>query len=125
MAESQQEPQEGAQASQPAEVAKDERTMAMLAHLLAIFTGFLGPLIIWLVKKEDSAFVDDQGKEALNFQLTILIAWFAAGLLTFVLVGCILLPAIWVLDLVFCIMGATKASKGIRYRYPLNIRFIK
>jgi uncharacterized Tic20 family protein len=103
---------------------KDERTMAMLAHLLAIFTGFIGPLIIWLVKKDESEFVNDQGKEALNFQLTMLIASFACGLLTFVFIGCLLLPAVIIFDLVCCIMGAVRAGKGEAYRYPINIRFL-
>lgn len=111
-------------ADQP-EISKDARNMAMLCHLLAIFTSFLGPLIIWLIKKEDAPFVDRQGKEALNFQLTVLIAMVASGLLTFVCVGFILLPTVWILDLVFCIIAAVKSSRGEEYRYPLAIRFIK
>jgi uncharacterized Tic20 family protein len=106
---------------------KDDRTMAMLAHLLAIFTGFLGPLIIWLVKKDQSAFVNDQGKEALNFQLTVLIAWIAGGILTCVTlgIGMVFLPIIWIGNLVLCILATIAANKGEAYRYPFAIRLIK
>lgn len=99
--------------------------MAMLAHLLGIFTGFLGPLIIWLIKKDQSAFVNDQGKEALNFQITFVIAYIACGLLTFVLIGCFLMPIVVICNIVFCIMGAMAANKGQNYRYPFALRLIK
>jgi uncharacterized Tic20 family protein len=117
---------------QPAEPAgggpesnKDARTMAMLCHLLAIFTSFLGPLIIWLVKKDEYSYVDEQGKEALNFQITVVLASFVAGLLTFVCIGVVLLPAIWIVDIVFCIIAAVAVNKGEHYRYPLSLRLIK
>lgn len=110
---------------QQPEVSKDDRNMAMLCHLLAIFAGFLGPLIIWLIKKEDSPFVDDQGKEALNFQLTVLIAILVSSVLTVVCIGIFMLLIVWVVDIVFCILAAIKTSKGEAYRYPVNIRFIK
>ncbi|MCX5638047.1 MAG: DUF4870 domain-containing protein [Planctomycetota bacterium] len=97
----------------------------MLGHLLAIFTSFLGPLIIWLVKKDEHPFVDEQGKEALNFQITVLIACLAAGLLTFVCIGFLLLPAVAIVDIIFCVMACVAANKGEHYRYPLSIRFIK
>lgn len=104
---------------------KDSKTMAMLAHLLGILLGFLGPLIIWLMKKEQSPFIDDQGKEALNFQLVLLIGYVIGGATTFVCVGFIILPIVWVAGLIFGIMGTMKANEGIAYRYPFNIRFIK
>ena len=104
---------------------KDAKTMGMLAHLLGII-GFIGPLIIWLIKKDSSPFVDDQGKEALNFQLTLLIGWLVAFALSFVMcIGVFLYPVLWILGLVFSIMGAMKANTGVAYRYPFNIRFIK
>ncbi len=103
----------------------DERTMGMLCHLLGIFAGFLGPLIIWLIKKEESRFVNDQGKEALNFQITVLIAFFCAGVTMCIGVGLVLVPAVGIANLVFCILAAIESNKGVRYRYPLNIRFIK
>jgi uncharacterized Tic20 family protein len=117
---------EGVQEGQaPEEVSKDARMWAMLCHLLAIFTSFIAPLIIWLVKKEEDPFIDNQGKEALNFQITVVIAMFVSGLLTFICIGFLLGIAVWVIDLVFCIMGTVKANKGIAYRYPVSIRFIK
>ena len=117
------EPQPSGVAQAP--VGKDDTNMAMLCHILAIFTGFLGPLIIWLIKKDDSPFVDRHGKEALNFQLTVLIAWVASGLLAFVCIGFILMPVIGIVDLVLCILAAVKSSRGEEYRYPISIRFVK
>jgi uncharacterized Tic20 family protein len=107
------------------EINKEARTFAMLAHLLAIFTSFLGPLVIWLVKKDEHPFVDEQGKESLNFQITVAIAYIAAGLLTFVCIGLLLLPAVAIFDIVFCIMACVKVNNGEHYRYPITIRFIK
>ncbi len=97
--------------------------MAMLCHLLGIFTSFVGPLIIWLIKKDSSPFVDDQGKEALNFQITALIAS-AACAFGFCFAP-FLLIAVHVTRLVFCIIATVKANQGIAYRYPLSIRLIR
>ena len=95
--------------------------------------GFLGPLIIWLIKKDTQPFVNDQGKEALNFQLTLLIAYLVTTLGYFVLslVTCgigafVPLPLIvTVFQLIFGIIGAMEASKGVYYRYPMTIRLIQ
>ena len=117
---------EGVQEGQAVkEVGKDARMWAMLCHLLAIFTGFIAPLIIWLVKKEEDPFIDNQGKEALNFQITVAIAMVVSWLLTAICIGVFLLFAVSIVDLIFCIMGTVKANKGIAYRYPVSIRFIK
>ncbi len=110
---------------EPAEISKDARNMAMLCHLLAIFTSFIAPLIIWLIKKDEEPFVDQQGKEALNFQITVILAMFVAGLLTILCIGVPLLFAIPVVDLVFCIIASVKASNGVAYRYPVSLRLIK
>lgn len=107
------------------ELNKEARTFAMLAHLLGIFTSFLGPLIIWLVKKDEHPFVDEQGKEALNFQITVAIAYIVAFLSTFICIGVVLVPAVVIVDIIFCVMACIAANKGEHYRYPLNIRFIK
>lgn len=107
----------------PGEVSKDAKTFAMLAHLLGIFTCFVGPLVIWLVKKDEHPFVDEQGKEALNFQITVAIAYVAAGLLP--VIGCFLTPAVVVVNLIFCIMACVAANKGEHYRYPVSLRLIK
>ena len=102
----------------------ESRTLGMLAHLLGIM-GFLGPLIIWLIKKDDEPFVDDQGKEALNFQITVLIGLIVSGLLTFICVGFFTAAAIAIGNIVLCIMAALKANEGETYRYPFTLRLIK
>jgi uncharacterized Tic20 family protein len=94
-------------------MSSDEKTMGLLAHLLGIFTCFIGPLIIWLIKKDTSPYVDAQGKESLNFQLSILIYCFV----TCGLAG--------IFGLIMAIIASIKANEGIVYRYPLAIRFIK
>ena len=105
----------------------DARTMAMLAHLLGIVSGFIGALVIWLIMRERSEFVNDQGKEALNFQLTLLIAWVVAMVLAVVTcgVGAVLLPLVWLASLIFCLLMGLKANKGEKARYPVCIRLIK
>ena len=110
----------------PVEPARpDSKTMAMLCHLLGIFTGFLGPLIIWLIKKDEDPFVDDQGKEALNFQISVLIAMAISGALICLVIGGFLVVAVAVCNIVFCIIGALKANEGVAYRYPFTLRLIK
>jgi uncharacterized protein len=104
---------------------KDAMTMAMLCHLLGIFTWFIGPLIIWLMKKDASPFVDDQGKQSLNWHLTLMIAWIIGVVTACFIVGYLILLAAFVCHIIFCIMGAVSANKGIAYRYPFSIKFIK
>ena len=113
-------------------LSKDVRNWAMLCHLSALvgllgngIGFFLGPLIVWLIKKEEHPFIDDQGKEAVNFQITMFIAFMIALVLSFVLIGIPLLLALGVLEIVFPIIAAIQASNGTHYRYPLAIRFIK
>jgi uncharacterized Tic20 family protein len=102
----------------------DERNMGMLCHLLGL-VGFLGPLIIWLLKKDQYAFVNSQGKESLNFQITLTICMMACWFLWFLIVPPMLIPLLWVLNLVFIIMGSVRASKGEPYTYPFAIRLVK
>jgi len=106
---------------------KDEINMGMLAHLLGIFTGFLGPLIIWLVKKEDSKFVDAAGKEALNFQISMLFIYIGLGVFSCITLGfgAILFIPIWIASLVFMIIATVNTTKGELYKYPICIRLIK
>ncbi|KRG53198.1 DUF4870 domain-containing protein [Stenotrophomonas maltophilia] len=105
----------------------DQRTMALAAHLLGIFTWFIGALIIWLINKDDAskAFVTDQAKEALNFQITVTIAMVISIILMIVIIGGILAPIVGVINLVFCIIAAVKANNGEAYRYPFTLRLIK
>ena len=110
---------------------KQARTFGMLCHLLAL-TGFIGipfgniigPLVMWLMKKDDFAFVNDQGKEALNFQITMMIAGIVAALTVFIVIGFILLPAVLIVNLVFVIIATLKANEGQYYRYPFALRLI-
>ncbi|MEZ5323425.1 MAG: DUF4870 domain-containing protein [Microthrixaceae bacterium] len=107
----------------------DEKNMAMLAHLAilsAYVTGIpvVGPLIVWLIKKDESAFVDEQGKEAVNFAITIVIWGIVTFLLCFVLVGFVLIPVVAIASIVLPILACLKAKEGIPYRYPFCIRLI-
>lgn len=109
------------------DVTQENKTMAMLAHLLGILTGFVGPLVIWLINKDkpDAAFVNDQAKEALNFQITIAIAYLAGMILSIILIGIFICMAAWIASLVFSILGGMKANEGVAYRYPFALRLIK
>lgn len=103
----------------------DQRLWATLAHAGGIVIGFVAPLIVWLIYRGRGPFVEDQAKEALNFQILVVIASFVSGLLTLVLLGFVLLPLIGIANLIFCILAAVAANRGETYRYPLNWRIIK
>ena len=109
------------------EVSQDDKTMGMIAHLSGIVTGFIGPLVIWLINKDksDKAWVIEEAKEALNFQITVLIAMFVCGALTLILIGLFLIPIVAIAALVLAIMAGLKANSGESYRYPFAIRLIK
>ena len=116
------------------DINKDARMWAMFCHLAGlagllpmtpVFGSVIAPLIIWQVKKNEFGFVDEQGKEALNFQISILIYALVSGLLCFVCVGFFLLPAVYIFNLIFMPVAAIKANNGEHYRYPLSIRFVK
>jgi uncharacterized Tic20 family protein len=108
----------------PAGPNQEARTWAMAAHLAGL-VSFIGPLIVWIIKKDEFPFVDDQGKEALNFQISMCIYMIVASLLIFAFIGCILLPVVGILDIVFLIVAAVRANSGEAYRYPIAIRFIR
>lgn len=107
------------------ELTADEKNMGMLCHLLGLLTGFIGPLIIWLIKKDESKFIEDQGKEALNFQIAMVIGMFISGILMIVCIGYLTFLALLVIDIIFTIQGMLKAKDGIAYRYPLSLRLVK
>jgi uncharacterized Tic20 family protein len=92
--------------------------------IVPVIGGVIGPLIIWQIKKDQRPFVDQHGKEALNFQISMLIYFMVAALLWFVCVGMVLVPLVAIADIVFAIIAAVKAANGETYRYPLTIRFI-
>lgn len=104
---------------------KDETNMGMLIYILAIFTGFIGPLILWLLKKEQSSFINDQGKEVLNWIITVILVIIVSIPLMLIFIGFLTYAAALICHLVFTIMGAIKASKGIAYRYPIALRLLK
>jgi len=124
-------------------ISSEERQWAMFAHLSALVGGiltsgwagsigcFIGPLIIWMVKKDTMPFVDDQGKEALNFNITVGLIFLALLMLSIVTLGIGLIIAIpgWIIVgiawLVFTIIAGIKANEGVAYRYPLTLRLIK
>jgi len=111
---------------------REVRRWAMFCHLGAL-VGLLGngigflivPLIVWLIKKDDDIFIDEHGKESVNFQITMFLALFAGALLTLVLIGIVILIAAMIMMIILPIVASIKASNGESYRYPLTIRFIK
>lgn len=114
------------------ETSKDDRMWALVCHLAGFagltgipFGNILGPLVVWLIKKDQSWFVNEQGKEAMNFQISLTIYAIVAAILIFVLIGIPLLFVLGIGWLVLMIMAAIKANEGVSYRYPLTLRFIK
>src|SRR5215212_8546203 len=108
------------------------RTWTALCHasaLLGVLLHFpghlLGPLIVWLLKRDESADIDAHGKEALNFQISMLIYNFVAAVFCLILIGFVFLAVLWVLNAILVIIAAIKASDGEFYRYPMTIRFIQ
>ncbi len=107
------------------EADSDSRAWAVAAHLLPwVGVGFLGPLIVWLIKREESPFVEEHAREALNFQISFLIYMIVSALLMLVIIGFFLFIGIGIFGFVVMIIAAVKAANGERYRYPLTIRFI-
>src|ERR1700680_1311941 len=113
-------------------VSSNVRTWNILCHasaLLGVFLHFpghlLGPLIVWLAKRDDSPEIDAHGKESLNFQISMLIYNLIAAVFCLVLIGFVFLTVLWVLNAVFVIIAAIQASDGKFYRYPIPIRFIQ
>lgn len=113
------------------QVSADETNWGMFAHLSALigfvipFGSIIGPLVIWLTKGKEMEFVGTEAKEALNFQITMLIAFLISWVLVFVLIGFLLMALLAIADLILVIMAAISASKGQPYRYPFALRLIK
>jgi uncharacterized protein len=99
---------------------KDDQQMAMFCHLGGTLGGVVLPLVLWLTQKDKSEFIDDQGREAVNFQITMMIGH-VLGICTFGILNLILLP----INIIFCVLAGMAAGRGERYRYPMSIRFIK
>ena len=103
----------------------DEKTLGLLAHVLTFIASFIAPLIIYLIKKDQSEFVSDHAKESLNFQITVFIAVMVCIPLSIILIGIPVLIIIGILSVVWRIIATIKASEGKIYRYPYCLRLIK
>ena len=115
----------------PSTPVKADTTLPTLCHLLALvgltgipFGNVLGPLVLWLLKRNDNPEVDRHGRESLNFQISMTIYLFIAGLSVLIMIGFALFPILLVMNLVCIILASMKANKGDFYRYPLTIRFV-
>ncbi|HEX7063921.1 MAG TPA: DUF4870 domain-containing protein [Bacillales bacterium] len=111
---------------------KDEKTISLFVHLsgfaaffIPSFGNIIGPLVLWLIFRKDSEFVDRNGKEALNFQISFTIYFIISGVLCLILIGFVLLAIAGILWFIFVIVATVRASNGEAYRYPMTIRFIK
>ena len=109
---------------------KEERNWAMFCHLVA-FTGcvvplgnIIGPLMMWLLKREEWLLVDDQGREALNFQISWTIYFAVSIVLCFVLIGLLLVPLLLLTNLILVVRATVQASEGVRFRYPGTMQFV-
>lgn len=116
----------------PAPAVTNVRLWTVFCHasaLLGVFLHFpghvLGPLIVWLAKRDDSPELDAHGKEAVNFQLSMLLYTLISGVFCLILIGFVFLAILWVLNAVFVIIASIQASDGKFYRYPMTIRFIQ
>lgn len=103
----------------------EEKLWAIAAHLGPLVVGVFAPLVVWLVFKDRSQFLDRTGKEALNMQISYLIYGIAAGISIFLLIGLVLLPAVMIAWVVLMVLATVKVANLEDYRYPLIIRFIK
>ncbi|MBV1907873.1 MAG: DUF4870 domain-containing protein [Kangiellaceae bacterium] len=114
-----------------ATLSQDDKNMGMFCHLAAFaglvipFGMIIGPLVIWLMKKDQSEYIDYHGKESVNFQITMAIAFMISFVLMFVVIGVFLMFGLAIFELIVIIMAAIKANEGERYQYPFNFRFIK
>ncbi len=122
---------------EPSSISKEERTMAMICHLLPLLgflmphfpvLNFIAPLLLWLIKKDGLPFLDRQGREVMNFQITVSILAFVGGLLlalTWWLLIPIAIAGAFVLAVVILmVLGAVRANDGIAYRYPFALRLL-
>jgi uncharacterized Tic20 family protein len=117
--------------TQPSQGKDTEKTLAMFCHLSALsvfiipFGNFLGPLIIWLLKKEEYPLIDDQGKESLNFQISIFLYSLICLVLWFLFIGIPMMVVLVLFAIIQVIKASMQANKGEKYRYPFCLRFIK
>lgn len=107
-------------------IQKQDTTLGILSHIAGLFTSWVGPLIIFLIKKGNGdKFSTDNAREALNFQITLLLWYFVCFILSFVLIGLFMFWLVALGNLILSIIAAVKASSGVVYRYPLTWRIVK
>jgi uncharacterized Tic20 family protein len=108
------------------DTSSDDRNLAMVTHLSGFLLSVIVPLIVWLVNKDraDKAYLVGQAKEALNFQITVLIAHVICWILMFIVIGAFLGVLVWIANVVFCIIAAVKVSSDGSYRYPFTLRLV-
>ena len=117
-------PVETKEVSQVSQVSQDSKNLALLLWIGTLFFGFIPGLVLYLVKKDDP-YIVDQSKEALNWSITAIIGYVAGTILAIILIGFLVIVAVGILHLVFCIMGIIAANSGQTYRAPFAIRLIK
>ena len=116
---------------QPPELTADAKNWGMFCHLAALlgfippFLGVIvGPLAVWLIKGKEHPFIDANGKESINFQISMLIYSAILSVTICIGIGLVLLPILWMIDVILVIVASVKASSGIVYRYPLTLRLV-
>lgn len=109
----------------PTTITIDDKTLGIIAHIGGLVTSFVAPLLIWLMQKDKTGMAREHALEALNFQITVIIASMVAMFLTLLLVGVLLYPLIFLADLFFSIQGAIAASEQKPYKYPFSLRLFK
>lgn len=105
-------------------VSADDKNVAVLTHLGGILFSFVPALIVWLVKKDNNPFIAEQAREALNFQITLLIGYAISSILVVILLGFVMGGLLWLANIILCILAALAASQGETYRYPWTLRLI-
>lgn len=121
----------GPEGTEQQPISADAKSMGMLMHLSTLsgfvvpFGNIIAPLIIWAVKKDESPFINDQGKEVVNFQLSVTIYAVICAVLILVVIGLPMIIGLAVFILVYTVIGAMRANEGVYYRYPLNLRLMK
>ncbi|MFB3166312.1 DUF4870 domain-containing protein [Neobacillus sp. 179-C4.2 HS] len=106
-------------------IKSEERMLAAILYVVSLFFPIIGPLVIWLLKKDESSFINYHGREYFNFFISYTVYSVISGILIFLIVGIILLWILGIMALVFTIIAAVKAYEGNEYRFPLIFRVIK
>lgn len=104
-------------------VQRDEKIFAAGIYAISYFTAFIGPIVIWFIKKDESEFVDFHGRQYFNFLISYIIYFIVSGILAILLIGILFIWILGILQVVFTIVAAIKAFEGKHYEIPFLIRF--